>query len=61
MISYSYTKIDQYKIKDMKKLEEAIDKVMNQKINIYDQFVKWCAEEKKDPKSEKLKKKKKRL
>ena len=54
MISYSYTKIDQYKIKDMKKLEEAIDKVMNQKINIYDQFVKWCAEEKKDPKNEKL-------
>ena len=28
MISYAYTKIDQYKIKDMKKLEETIDKVM---------------------------------
>ena len=54
MISYAYTKIDQYKIKDMKKLEETIDKVMKEKINIYDQFVKWCAEEKKDPKKEKL-------
>ena len=54
MISYSYTKIDKYKIKDMRKLEEAVSKVITQKINIYDNFVKWCTSNSKDPKNEKI-------
>ena len=54
MVCYSYDKIDQYKIKDMRKLEEAINKVLKDKINIYDNFVNWCAKEKKDPKKEKM-------
>ena len=54
MVCYSYSKIDQYKIKDMTKLKETIKKVIEQKINIYDEFVKWCAQEKKDPKKEKM-------
>ena len=48
MVCYSYDKIDQYKIKDMRKLEEAINKVLKDKINIYDNFVNWCAKEKKE-------------
>ena len=54
MISYSYTKIDKYKIKDMRKLEEAVSKVITKKINIYDNFVKWCVSKSKDPKKEKI-------
>ena len=54
MISYSYTKLDQYKIKDMGKLIESIDKFSRKKINIYDEFVKWCVKERKDPKKEKI-------
>ena len=54
MISYSYTKIDKYKIKDMRKLEEAVSKVITQKINIYDNYVKWCNSNGKDPKKEKI-------
>jgi hypothetical protein len=54
MISYSYTKLDQFKIKDMNKLEESISKIREKKINIYDEFVKWCIKEKKDPKKEKI-------
>jgi len=40
IICYSYTKLDQYKIKDMGKLIEAIDKFSRKKVNIYDEFVK---------------------
>ena len=54
MISYSYSKLDQYKIKDMGKLIEAIDKFSEKKINIYDEFVKWCVKQGKDPKKEKI-------
>ena len=54
MISYSYTKLDQYKIKDMGRLNEAIDRFSEKKINIYDEFVKWCVKERKDPKKEKI-------
>ena len=54
MISYSYTKLDQYKIKDMGRLNEAIDRFIEKKINIYDEFVKWCVKERKDPKKEKI-------
>ena len=54
MISYSYTKIDQYKIKDMKKLEESVNKVIKDKINIYDDFIKWCVKEKKDQNKENI-------
>jgi len=42
IICYSYTKLDQYKIKDMGRLNEAIDRFIEKKINIYDEFVKWC-------------------
>jgi hypothetical protein len=54
MVSYSYTKLDQFKIKDMTKLEESIAKIIDKKINIYDEFVKWCIKENKDPKKEKI-------
>ena len=54
MVSYSYSKIDQYKIKDMKKFEDSINKVLTKKINIYDDFVKYCAEKKIDISKEKI-------
>ena len=54
MVSYSYSKIDKYKIKDMAKLEEAVNKVLTQKINIYDDFIKYCAKNSKDPNKEKI-------
>ena len=54
IICYSYTKLDQYKIKDMAKLNEAINKFSVKKINIYDDFINWCAKERKDPKKEKI-------
>ena len=54
MISYAYKKLDLYKIKDMGKLNEAIDKFSVKKINIYDEFVKWCVKERKDTKTEKM-------
>ena len=54
MISYSYSKMEIYKINDMRKLEETKEKVIKDKINNYDEFIKWCAQEKKDPKEEKI-------
>ena len=39
MVSYSYSKIYKYKIKDITKLEEAINKVLTQKINIYNNLI----------------------
>ena len=54
MVSYSYTKIDQYKIKDLAKLKDSISKVLTQKINIHDQFIKWCNTKGKDPQKEKI-------
>ena len=54
MVSYSYSKIDQYKIKDVKKFEESINKVLTKKINIYDNFVKDCVAQGKKPQEEKI-------
>ena len=54
MICYSYSKLDKYKIKDMAKLNEAINKFSGKNINIYGQFFNWCANEHKDPNKEKI-------
>ena len=54
MVSYSYTKIDKYKIKDIKKFEESLNKVLTKKINIYDNFVKDCNAKGKKPQDEKI-------
>jgi hypothetical protein len=54
MICYSYSKLDTYKIKDMAKLNEAINKFSGKNINIYGQFFNWCANEHKDPNKEKI-------
>jgi outer membrane lipoprotein-sorting protein len=54
MVSYSYSKIYKYKIKDMTKLEEAINKVLTQKINIYNDFIKYCSSKHLDPNKEKI-------
>ena len=54
ILSYSYSRLSTYKIKDMKKLIEARDNIIKNKIDILKDFKKACQDKGKDPKNEKL-------
>ena len=54
ILSYAYSKMSSYKIKDMKRLVEIRKNIISSKIDILKDFLKFCKEKKKYPQNEKL-------
>ena len=55
ILSYAYQKMSNYKIKDMKKLVEIRKNIINNKIDILKDFLKYCKEKNKEKKTKLLK------
>ena len=54
ILCYAYSKMEKYKIKDIKRLVEIRKKIVKSSIDILKDFINFCKNKKKDPKKEKL-------
>ena len=54
ILSYAYSKMNTYKVKDMKKLVEIRKKIIKNNVDIFKDFINYCSSKKKYPQNVKL-------
>lgn len=54
ILSYSFKKLENYKIKDYEKLKPVVKYILKNGVNIFTDYVVWCTSKNKNPESEKF-------